>query len=90
MLNPVDPPPKLITEGMYQYSRNPMYIGYFIIILSEFSLSGEILILGYLAVLVIFTQLMLVYVEEPSLEREFGEEYVNYKNRVPRWLPHLK
>ena len=89
MLSPFDTPPTLVTRGLFRYTRNPMYLGYFIVLLGEFFLMGEVLILGYLVVLATFTHLMVVHVEEPGLELEFGEEYVNYKSRVPRWIPRL-
>ena len=30
------------------------------------------------------------FIEEPKLERRFGEDYVHYKNHVPRWIPNTK
>jgi len=90
MTSPTEAPQKLITSGVLQYTRNPMYLGYFSVVLSEFFLFGHILLLVYLVVLALFVHFMVVYVEEKGLEQKFGYEYVEYKKRVPRWIPRLK
>ena len=90
MVSPTDTPPKLITSGVLQYTRNPMYLGYFSIVLSEFFLFGHVFLLVYLVVLVLFVHFMVVYVEEKGLEKTFGSDYVEYKKRVPRWIPRFK
>jgi len=87
MLSPTHPPPKFIVDGLYRHVRNPMYLGYFTVILSEFFLFGHLLLLGYLAVIILFVHLMVVYNEERGLEKAFGPEYTDYKARVPRWIP---
>lgn len=88
---PISPPPKLITTGLYAHARNPMIIGGF------FLLEGLGFLLGSLAVIVVFAPLpvllyvlFIVTVEERELEMRFGEEYRDYKRRVPRFFPRFK
>ncbi len=75
---------KLIISGLYRYVRNPIFIGYFIVILSEFFIFGYILILAYLLIVIIFTNISVIYKEEKILEKKFGSDYINYKKKVPR------
>jgi protein-S-isoprenylcysteine O-methyltransferase Ste14 len=65
-----------------------MYLGDFIIILSEFLILGYLLILVYLLIVIFFVEIM-VFKEEKDLEKKFGTEYIRYKERVPRWVPSL-
>lgn len=86
MINPLSPPPQFIYEGIFRFSRNPMYIGYLLIILSEFFLFGALLQIIFLSLAALLIHLGIVYVEEPSLEKRFGKEYLDYKRQVPRWI----
>ena len=77
---------KLVTTGIYRYSRNPQFVGWFMILLgiSIAGRSGFALVLTAIFALVIHTYT--VRLEEPYLERLFGEEYRHYKERTPRYL----
>lgn len=87
--SPIFAPEKFIVEGLYRFVRNPMYLGYFAIILAEFFFFGHFLLLLYLILVVIFIHLLVVFKEEKALENKFGEHYREYKRKVPRWLPRL-
>lgn len=86
-LAPWDPPRKLVVDGPYRYTRNPMISAVILV------LFGEMLILGSTAILLWFVYFALINVlyikfrEEHGLERTFGEDYLEYKQRVPRLLP---
>jgi len=89
-LAPWDPPRALVVRGPYRYVRNPMISGVI------FVLFGEALVLGSLphaAWAAFFLLLNLVYiplVEEPQLERRFGEAYRAYRAYVPRFFPRRR
>ncbi|MBU4310630.1 isoprenylcysteine carboxylmethyltransferase family protein [bacterium] len=83
------PPEKFIVEGLYKFVRNPMVLGYFIIILSEFFMFGHLLVLIYLIIMTLFANII-IFKEEKQLEKSFGREYVRYKERVPRWIPRFR
>ncbi len=84
---PINPPKKLITNGPYAYSRNPMVGGIFLIMFSIGVYYGSLL-----AVFVFIPIYMLIHirslsaVEEPELEKRFGQDYTKYKENTPRFL----
>jgi len=85
---PVNPPYKLIVSGPYAYARNPMHTGLFILMFGFGIYYGSLLALFiFIPVYIFFDVLMLIKIEEPELEKRLGEEYIKYKNMVPRFLP---
>jgi len=80
------PQHRLITSGPYRFSRNPLYLGG-----NVFMFLGAALILGSLSGLIL-TALSIVAVdlmirrEERQLARQFGAEWLTYKQHVRRWL----
>jgi protein-S-isoprenylcysteine O-methyltransferase Ste14 len=88
---PFNPPPKLVTTGPYARVRNPMVTGVFIL------LFGLGVLLRSISLVSIFTPLFILLnvlelkaVEERELERRLGKDYVEYKKRVPMFIPWLK
>ena len=83
---PIDPPKKLVVSGPYRFTRNPMYVAVFCVILGEavFFASSWLLAYGLLILATFYT--FVVFYEEPTLRRQFGSSYNNYCTRVPRWL----
>ncbi len=82
-------PVYLLTAGPYAYSRNPMYLS------AGTIWTGWTLFYGSPAILIACTVLCLVVTrfvrrEERDLEVAFGESYVEYKRRVPRWLGKVR
>jgi protein-S-isoprenylcysteine O-methyltransferase Ste14 len=74
----------LTTAGPYRWSRNPQLVGYFLFLLG-FALN-DWSIWCFAALVVIATSLhLLVLVEEEHLLRTFGEQYVEFCRRVPRY-----
>lgn len=81
------PPKKLVTTGPYKYSRNPMTLGAWFIFIGEAILFQSItLFLFFLFIALPVSILWIRRYEEPFLERNFGELYVNYKKSVKRWI----
>jgi protein-S-isoprenylcysteine O-methyltransferase Ste14 len=88
---PFDPPRKLVVTGPYRFVRNPMYLGFALVLIGEMivfpnavrALAGSLVI--YVAMAILF-----VYVyEEPVLRRMFGDDYAEYCRHVRRWIPRL-
>jgi protein-S-isoprenylcysteine O-methyltransferase Ste14 len=85
-LYPFNRPGKLVTGGMFRYTRNPMYLG-----LTVF-LSGVWLLLGSLAPGVFVAAFLLIadrwYIahEERNLLAVFGAAYAAYQSKTPRWI----
>lgn len=76
----------LVTTGIYQYTRNPMYLGFLCLLLAwgVFLANGFSLILAILFVPVM--NLLQIIPEERAMELNFREHYITYKARVRRWL----
>ena len=84
---PFDPPRVFVASGPYRYVRNPMYIGAVSCLLGGGLVVRSVSIL-LLALLFWGGAHVLVQIyEEPVLERQFGDVYVKYRQRVKRWLP---
>jgi protein-S-isoprenylcysteine O-methyltransferase Ste14 len=86
-LAPVDPPTRLVIAGPYRYVRNPMYLAGVCILGGQFLWWQAPGLLLYLAGFWLATHLFVVGHEEPSLSARFGAEYLQYRDRVPRWVP---
>ena len=77
---------KLITSGIYKYSRNPMYLGLLMIVISTS--------IFYLNIFSMITPILFYYWinsfqikrEEIFLSEKFGKEYLFYKNKTRRWI----
>ncbi len=80
-------PEVFISWGPYKYARNPMTKGGWTVLCGWgfYQLSPSILL--FAALMAVLLHLFIVYVEEPKLERRFGESYREYKRRVSRWIP---
>ena len=76
----------LVTDGLYQHTRNPMYLGLVILLIGVASYLGSLT--PYLVIPVFFLIIQQCFIkhEEPFLENIFGQEYLDYKNDVRRWF----
>jgi protein-S-isoprenylcysteine O-methyltransferase Ste14 len=87
---PIDPPKRLVVNGLYRYVRNPMYVGVLWTILGQVLLSdSRPLSIYFVSVWAAFHLVVLTY-EEPALRHKFGEDYSRYRAAVPRWLPRVR
>jgi len=80
--------PNVIDTGILGHVRHPLYLGVLIIylgfIIGTFSIISFVI---FIIVAVIHNKLATY--EEKDLGRIFGEKYVEYKRRVPKWIPRL-
>jgi protein-S-isoprenylcysteine O-methyltransferase Ste14 len=83
------PPKNLVATGLYQRTRNPLYIGVTLVLFGEVLLSGGVLVIGWFLFwsggILIVTPLR----EETELEERFGDSFKNYMKSVPRWFPKI-
>ena len=85
-IKPFDEATALITAGFYRYTRNPMYLGMFLMLFGVAFLLGGI---GALFPIPIFTLIIrnhFVLGEERFMEASFGQQYLDYKSAVRRWI----
>jgi len=84
---PINPPQKLIRDGLYAHSRNPMLLSIFLIIFAVGILSGSLSLTFFFSPLfVLFFYFQITLVEEKEMELKFGQDYLDYKKSVPRFL----
>lgn len=76
---------QLITSGIRQHIRHPVYLAHLCMLLALTVGSGEIVLYG-LTVFALLTGWPMIWQEEAELERRFGEEYLAYKRAVPAVL----
>ncbi|MBL0715954.1 MAG: isoprenylcysteine carboxylmethyltransferase family protein [Desulfosarcina sp.] len=86
---PFDPPTRLVLQGPYRYVRNPMYVGLFFVLIGEALLYASFFVLLYSLFLAAAAHIFVIFYEEPTLRRKFGERYEQYLKSVPRWRPRL-
>jgi len=78
---------RLVTYGVFAWLRNPLYVGNFLIWIGFVIGSGVLWFLPVAVILFAIEYSLIVRYEEGVLESIFGNEYVEYKKRAPRWLP---
>lgn len=78
---------RLITYGIFAWCRNPLYAGNFLIWMGFVTISGVLWFLPIAVILFAVEYELIVQYEEGVLESTFGEEYLAYRSRTPRWLP---
>jgi protein-S-isoprenylcysteine O-methyltransferase Ste14 len=76
----------LLRNGLYAYSRNPMYVAELILMWGWVIFYGSIAVLIALIAWALFFNFYQIPKEERSIEAHFGDVYREYKGRVPRWL----
>ncbi len=89
-LAPWNPPQRLVVRGVYRYVRNPMISGACCLLLGEAVLAASLPLLGLFALAVIVNVVYIPLSEEPGLAKRFGDDYLTYKQNVPRWVPRLR
>ena len=86
-----NPPPKLVTTGPYAYVRHPQATSWFILFWGlGFLFQSFSLVFIFTPLFVLISVLDVKMIEESELEKRFGKEYVEYKKRVPTFIPRLK
>ena len=87
---PVATTEHLVVGGLYRYVRNPMYLAVVATIVGQALLLGQLELLAYAAIVAATVAAFVHWYEEPTLRRQFGEEYDAYRRQVPGWLPRFR
>lgn len=85
-VNPAEPTTALVTTGPYLFSRNPLYLGLTMFYAGIALLGNLFWSILLLPVIVRVVNQGVIKREERYLENKFGEQYKQYKERVPRWF----
>ncbi len=89
-LAPWDPPRRLVVRGVYRRVRNPMLSGVFFVLVGEAALLGSPPVLAWFLIAFAANAVYIPLIEEPVLSHRFGDECLDYKRHVPRWIPRLR
>jgi AhpD family alkylhydroperoxidase len=87
---PVASPPRLVVSGFYRYVRNPIYVGFLVILIGQALLFGSMGLVVYTVVAWCVGAAAVRFYEQPRLARRFGAEYQPYLQAVPAWIPRLR
>jgi len=78
---------RLVNYGIFGWTRNPLYVGNFLIWMGFVVASGVLWFLPIAIFIFAIEYTLIVAYEEGVLESIFGTEYLEYKSRTPRWMP---
>ena len=85
-VTPLEAPQVLVTGGLYRYTRNPMYLGFALILAGAWLGLGALSsLIGFLIFVILIDRWYIPY-EEARLTAIFGQAYRDYQRRVGRWL----
>jgi protein-S-isoprenylcysteine O-methyltransferase Ste14 len=87
---PVAPTQQLVVGGLYRYVRNPMYLAVAATIVGQALVLGQLVLLVYAAVFGVAVFAFVRWYEEPTLRRQFEDQYEEYRREVPGWWPRLR
>lgn len=85
---PWAPPRNLVITGPYKYVRNPMITAVLSILLAESFLLNSTALGLWFVLFFLINSIYIPQVEEKQLIKRFGEEYLEYMRKVPRWIPN--
>ncbi|HAX69626.1 MAG TPA: isoprenylcysteine carboxylmethyltransferase family protein [Anaerolineae bacterium] len=76
----------LVTQGIYQFTRNPIYLGFLLMVIGFPLNSGSYSGLVVAPFFMVTMNRLVIEKEEAYLEKKFGEAYTGYRSRVRRWF----
>jgi len=80
----------LVVSGPYKYTRNPMLFGAFLIYLAFALFINSITSLIIVCAIFVFMLIVVVKMEEKRLLKDFGDQYVEYRNKVSKFIPWFR
>ena len=85
-IRPFEESDVLVTDGLFRISRNPMYLGMVIILVGVAVLLGTLTPFIPIPLFVMLIRQRFILEEEAMLSETFGEQYLEYKRSVRRWI----
>lgn len=87
-VNPLRPDKasQLVDNGIFRFSRNPMYLGMAVILLGWVSMVGSVLAMIWVLAFVGYITLFQIRPEERAMQKLFADDFTRYRQQVRRWL----
>ena len=85
-VRPDEPTTALVVEGPFLFTRNPIYVSMTLLYAGIATLFNALWAMLLLPILLFIVNRGVIDREERYLERKFGDEYLRYKMRIPRWF----
>jgi protein-S-isoprenylcysteine O-methyltransferase Ste14 len=87
-MNPMKPDTtsSLVVSGIYRYTRNPMYLGFLLLLMAWAASLSNVLALVSVLAFVLYMNRFQIVPEERVLASRFAQDYAEYRDRVRRWL----
>jgi protein-S-isoprenylcysteine O-methyltransferase Ste14 len=87
-VNPMKPDStsSLVMSGIYRLTRNPMYLGFLLVLLGWATFLSNALAFLFLPVFIFYMNRFQIEPEEKALRSLFGQQFVAYTSQVRRWL----
>ena len=76
----------LVASGIYRYTRNPMYLGFLLLLVGWAALLSNLVALALLPAFIAYMNRFQIQPEERALQQHFGAEFQAYMHRVRRWV----
>ncbi len=76
----------LVQDGPYRFSRNPMYLGFVLMLLGASILMGSLTPFLTVLVFAVLIDRMFINMEEQKLSHAFGSAWEKYKSHTRRWV----
>lgn len=85
-VKPHEKPSSLVISGPFKISRHPMYLGMASILIGASLILGTLISFIFPIIFIFIINKKFIPLEEKNLEKIFTQEYINYKNRVRKWI----
>ena len=85
-VKPYEMPNFFVTSGPFKLSRHPMYLGMMSILLGVAIFLGSLITFAFPIIFIMIMEKLFIPLEEKNLKNKFGNQYVDYKRRVRRWI----
>lgn len=79
-------PTKLVDTGPFRYSRNPIYLGGIFLLIGVALSLGSLVSFVFPVLLFLILHFLYIPVEEKEMEQIFGNQFIDYKKKVRRWV----
>lgn len=76
----------LVIRGIYRFSRNPMYLGFLLVLFAGFIYSNNLINAVFPIVFIFLSNRWYIQPEEKILQQLFGQNYQDYRQNVRRWI----